>query len=201
MTWTPTTESAKFGHTYRAANSTVVIWPDCDILGVCDTVCSYILKERFRRNFLLPSSEYKSNSKLWRQLSQLIKHNMNILLCLTLWPEFPFGSLVQNFVQNFVPQHKDIKFVRWNISRKCVLVLLLYPQRSISLKNVEKRAWIMRLESFIILAAWWQNLVEDETPWHRTHELNSFGNKVVPVHAVKAYVSVEVQPNQFLSSV
>jgi hypothetical protein len=48
------------------------------------------------------------------------------------------------------------------------------------------------LEPIIILATWWQKLAEDETPWHPIHELNSFESKVVPVHAVKAYVSVEV---------
>jgi hypothetical protein len=56
----------------------------------------------------------------------------------------------------------------------------------------------MRLKSFKILATWWQNLFEDEAPWHPTHELNRFESMVVPVHAVKTYVSVEVQPNQFL---
>jgi hypothetical protein len=50
----------------------------------------------------------------------------------------------------------------------------------------------MRLESFIILATWWQKLAEDETPWHPSHEFNSFESKVVPLHAVNAYVLVEV---------
>ena len=192
MTWALTTESAKFGLTYSTANSTVVIWPDCDILSVCDTVCSYILIEKFRRSSLLPSSECNSNSKVRRQLSQPRKEDRNIHLSLTLWPEFPFGSLVQNFVQNFVPQHKGIKLVRWNLSRKYVLVLLRYPHRSISLKNVRKMTWIMRLESIIILATWWLKLAENETPWHPIHEMNSFESKVVLVHAVKVHVTVEV---------
>jgi hypothetical protein len=42
------------------------------------------------------------------------------ILCLMLWPEFPFGPLAQNGAQNFVPEHLEIKFCTINMYAKDV---------------------------------------------------------------------------------
>ena len=38
--------------------------------------------------------------------------------CLILWPEFPFGFLAQNGVQNFVPEYLEIRFRTINVYAK-----------------------------------------------------------------------------------
>jgi protoheme ferro-lyase len=46
------------------------------------------------------------------------KAQRRYILYLILWPEFPFASLAQNGVQNFVRQHWDIKFRTFNTYAK-----------------------------------------------------------------------------------
>jgi hypothetical protein len=52
------------------------------------------------------------------------------------WPEFPFPSLEYDGVQNFLLQHRDIKFRTVNMYSKN-LDLLLYNQTNVILKSVK----------------------------------------------------------------
>jgi hypothetical protein len=192
----PHTPSCDLNPDYRVSriwSYSLVIWtavkcPECCIL-VPEYSCVFIAT--FRKNFMLPFPQSKSLqlSRL-RQLSQPRKHSMNVLCVWCSCHNFRFGRLAQNGVQNFVPQHLDIKFCTSNAYAENTS-LSQYIRATVIPNSVQKLAWVVRDEFTEFQARDdknWQGETADPS-----RESNSLNRKVGPVHALKAYVVLQVE--------